>query len=223
MAILSSYVYLMVEHDGRAFKIGTSIDPKMRSYQLHNVIDYDRSLQFKFDGRQAAKAERMLHFMFRGYHQKREKADGYTEWFDIDCLSLAKRFLWTMRDLVGWTEWSVIAPTGGIAKSPDQAKTITEAAARKALADAHREIEAAQALERVVRRKIETARLEATRIRALTDRGLSAGQIKRPRKAKRAPEPVKTISLGHLHPMSAQRDPGRWLNSAPVNPSFRPK
>lgn len=214
MAVLDSYIYLMVESDGRAFKIGTSLNPIARSYQLHNVIDYDRSLQFKFQGRQAAKAERMLHFLFRTNRQTREKADGSTEWFDIDCLALTKQFLWTMRDLVGWVEWSALNPVGKAPGATPAAVALTDAAARKALHEAQLEVERQKVMERTVRRKLEAARLAAERIKALTDRGLSAGQVKGTKSEKgrkRRPEPVRTIRLGHLHPLSVQRDPKRWI------------
>lgn len=211
MATVSSYVYLMVEADGRAFKIGTSIDPKMRSFQLHNVIDYDRSLQFRFDGRQAAKAERMLHFLFRASRQTREKADGHTEWFDIQCFALVKQFLWTMRDLVGWADWSPIIPQTNASPASGQAVAATQAASRKALEAARKALESAQREEREVRRKIAAAQLEEARIKALTDRGLSAAAVKKPvgRKASRPKSgPVRSVPLSE-HIRTMQRE-GRW-------------
>lgn len=205
MAATSSYVYLFVEADGRAFKIGTSIDPKTRSFQLHNEIDYDLSLQFRFDGRQAAKAERTLHFLFRSSRQTRPRADGSTEWFDIDCLAMVKDFLWSMRDLVGWTEWSHVIPQTAAAPATATAVSTARFQSRKALDAAQRAVREAREQEQAMRRKRAAAELEAARVRLLTDCGMSVDQAKKPvgRKAKAKPAPVRSITLDEYRRLKA--------------------
>lgn len=99
---MTSYLYLLVEHDAPAFKIGISKNPLIRSYQLANTIDLSRSVQFLFDGPQAAAAEKVLHFLFRAHRLDRLKSDGYTEWFDISCHEQVLAFLRSMRAEIGW-------------------------------------------------------------------------------------------------------------------------
>lgn len=210
-----SYVYLLVEEDGRAFKIGHSVDPAGRCKVLPNRIDYSRSLQFSFGGKQARAAERLLHFLFRKHRQVRPRCDGSTEWFGIECHDAAKRFLWVNRDLLDWIDWSVVDPGQPAGrKRPQmteaQARRVAEQTEARVMAKAAEQMKAEKARELVEARKRRIAEADAALAAEYAKRGLPP-----PRKGRkhpgRKPEPVKHVSLSHLHPMSVQRDPRRWL------------
>lgn len=211
-----SFVYLLVEEGGLAFKIGHSVDPTGRCKKLPNQIDYSRSLQFSFGGRQARAAERLLHFLFRKHRQTRPRCDGSTEWFDIACHEAAKRFLWVNRELVDWIDWSVVNPDKAWNR---KAKRITEATARKRaahaeareLANANTQMRAQKAKEQAEARKRRIADADAALAAQYASRTLPAPTRKPKRAPGRKPEPVKRIDLSHLHPLAVQRDPRRWL------------
>ena len=58
-----SYLYLLQNQSGDAFKIGVSLDPARRGAQLPQELNWGQSLQVPMRGGDAYKVESALHYM----------------------------------------------------------------------------------------------------------------------------------------------------------------
>ncbi len=96
-----SFVYLLRNKTGDAFKIGVSFDPVQRGAQLPQKLDLEKSLQVSMAGGNAYKVESMLHYLFREYSQSMPFGNGYTEWFVIDAWLDVLAFLDDQKELLG--------------------------------------------------------------------------------------------------------------------------
>lgn len=113
-----SYLYLLVGSNGGGFKIGVSVDPSQRMAALPQEFDIAKSFQIKFGVKNAYRVEKTLHFLFRKYHISKERCDGYTEWFSMDCFEDVHDFISSQRDLLEWTHFEPIPrPSMPIVKS----------------------------------------------------------------------------------------------------------
>lgn len=97
-----SYLYLLVDAEGDAFKIGVSINPEQRMVGLPEDFDRSRSMQFKCDVQEVYKTEKALHFLFRKHKAEKSFGSGYTEWFAISCFDDVKTFIHNNQMLLGW-------------------------------------------------------------------------------------------------------------------------
>lgn len=97
-----SFVYLLPNQNGDAFKIGVSLKPAQRGAQLPQDLNWSKSLQVPMmaDGN-AYKVEKLLHYLFRDYSREMPTGDGYTEWFSIEVWGGVLAFLAEQRDLLG--------------------------------------------------------------------------------------------------------------------------
>jgi hypothetical protein len=103
-----SYLYLLVDGAGDGFKIGVSTDPSQRMASLPERIDVTKSFQIKCGEKNSYRVEKTLHLLFRNHHLKKERGDGYTEWFSMDCFEAVQDFIRSQRDLLGWTHFEPI-------------------------------------------------------------------------------------------------------------------
>lgn len=103
-----SYLYLLVDGAGDGFKIGVSADPSQRMTTLPERIDVTKSFQIKCGEKNSYRVEKALHLLFRNHHLKKERGDGYTEWFSMECFEAVQDFIRSQRDLLGWTHFEPI-------------------------------------------------------------------------------------------------------------------
>lgn len=96
--LIMSYLYLLRNKLGDAFKIGVSLEPARRGGQLPQELDWDRSLQVPMCGGHAYKVESALHYLFAAHSREMPIGDGYTEWFDIAVWSDVLAFLVEQRE-----------------------------------------------------------------------------------------------------------------------------
>lgn len=97
-----TYLYYLVGTGPLAghFKIGMSSRPYARQWNLRQDFDFERSLKVGYPREQAIEKERALH---RHFDQHRvelvrrpgqvNNADGYTEWFSMDCFAEATQLM----------------------------------------------------------------------------------------------------------------------------------
>lgn len=76
-------VYLLVNSEHSAFKIGVSNDPHRRMRLLPVTADVTASLEIRLTDGSARRAEHLLHHLFRHQRFEMHPGDGYTEWFEI--------------------------------------------------------------------------------------------------------------------------------------------
>lgn len=96
-----TYLYVLLNSAGDAFKIGVSVDTTRRIAALPQSIDVQRSYQYEITTGDAFKAERTLHYLFREHAAKQPFGAGYTEWFDIAALPAVLAFAEQHRDSLG--------------------------------------------------------------------------------------------------------------------------
>lgn len=96
-----SYLYLLVNREGSAFKIGVSVDPARRGAVLPQALDLNSSRQVPMEGGRAYKIEGLLHYWFRDHMVAMPQGDGYTEWFDIAAWPAVLDFLAEQRERLG--------------------------------------------------------------------------------------------------------------------------
>jgi hypothetical protein len=96
-----SFVYLLLNREGDAFKIGVSLNPAQRGAQLPHDLDWSKSLQVPMAGGNAYKVEKLLHYLFRDHSREMPTGDGYTEWFSIGAWGGVLAFLAEQRDRLG--------------------------------------------------------------------------------------------------------------------------
>jgi hypothetical protein len=90
---LSKNLYLLVNEDESAVKVGVSVNPRSRGASLPVPINFGRSLEVEFLDGSALSVERMLHYLFRDRKHPMPHGDGCTEWFRIEALPEIVRFL----------------------------------------------------------------------------------------------------------------------------------
>ncbi|WP_372178154.1 GIY-YIG nuclease family protein [Xanthomonas axonopodis pv. phyllanthi] len=95
------YVYLLLNKEATAFKIGVAFQPLTRGAQLPQSIDSENSFQIPMTGGSAIKVEKVLHYLFQNHSFDMPRGDGYTEWFAIDALGDVLKFLEDQRDRLG--------------------------------------------------------------------------------------------------------------------------
>jgi hypothetical protein len=86
-------IYLLHEKNQPRFKIGIAKDILCRGLDLPEAIDFESSFYVICSGLSAGKIEGMLHSIFSQYNVKKPRADGYTEWFSMECFEQVKQFL----------------------------------------------------------------------------------------------------------------------------------
>ncbi|WOB25912.1 GIY-YIG nuclease family protein [Xanthomonas dyei] len=95
------YLYLLLNREATAFKIGVAFQPLTRGAQLPQSIDSEKSLQIPMSGGSAIKVEKILHYLFQSHSFEMPRGDGYTEWFAVDALGDVLKFLDEQRDRLG--------------------------------------------------------------------------------------------------------------------------
>lgn len=87
-------LYLLVSIDRKKFKIGIAVDVYQRMLSLKNFWgEFDLSVSCIVTGQatRMSRLEKTLHFIFDKWNiELKEARDGYTEWFNIDCLEDVK-------------------------------------------------------------------------------------------------------------------------------------
>lgn len=99
-------LYILASRDGKSIKIGISNNVQQRFNKLASVnagnVDLSQSYEISMKSG-ARKLENLLHYVFDQSNEKREQADGFTEWFSAevleDCLEYIKRFQKNRQDL----------------------------------------------------------------------------------------------------------------------------
>lgn len=104
------YLYLLVAKDRLSFKIGVSKTPETRMRTVAGNFDYAQSWQVLCDEGTAYRIEKTLHFLFREHQLSLTRADGYTEWFAMDCFSDVLQFLHDHRGKLGWLSMAQANP-----------------------------------------------------------------------------------------------------------------
>ncbi|HKT26566.1 GIY-YIG nuclease family protein [Dyella sp.] len=103
-------LYLLVNEEHSAFKIGVSHRPHQRISRLPNNIDVSSSYEVRFRDGSAYEAERVLHHMFRQKNFDMPRGEGYTEWFDIASLEDVLRFIENQKHLLSVEEICRLRP-----------------------------------------------------------------------------------------------------------------
>ena len=109
-----SYVYFGITEDRSGFKIGVSLNPSKRNTQLFEKIDLENSMQFSCKRSDAFRMEKSIHFLFDKYRLKKEKSDGYTEWFDFSIFYEVRKFVINNQDKFKWISFEPILKTYGL-------------------------------------------------------------------------------------------------------------
>jgi hypothetical protein len=94
-------LYILVNKEQSAFKIGISRHPYYRAKTLPVDIDTERSLEIEIRDGNALKAERALQYLFRHWRYDMPRGDGFTEWFRIDALVEIMSFARAHADKLG--------------------------------------------------------------------------------------------------------------------------
>lgn len=102
-----AFVYLLRHAEEPRFKIGHSIDPEGRIYELCEPVTAERSMKIRFPQSEARAAERVLHFMFRAHRLEGVQPEGgvnagWTEWFCESAFDEVLAFLIANRDRMAW-------------------------------------------------------------------------------------------------------------------------
>lgn len=103
-----SYLYLLVDGSGDGFKIGVSVDPAQRMFSLPETFDVTRSYQIKCGVKNSYRVEKMLHLLFKKYRLEKQRGNGYTEWFSMECFDAVNDFIRSQRDLLEWENFEPI-------------------------------------------------------------------------------------------------------------------
>ncbi|WP_196491520.1 GIY-YIG nuclease family protein [Burkholderia diffusa] len=123
-----SVLYLLVNEEATAFKIGVSQRPHSRIASLPVSIDTSLSLEVEMLDGNAYGAERTLHYLFRNRRYPMPHGDGYTEWFEITALPEVVGFLAEQRDKLGTGQVRPLRPPAPPPKvSPVEAAAKLEA------------------------------------------------------------------------------------------------
>ncbi len=90
-------LYLLVKEDKTSFKIGITNNIEARYLRLSSIwgeIDLDSSCTISGSRHEVSGLERTLHYLLDNWriaHQ--DKAEGYSEWFSMDCFDKAVEFI----------------------------------------------------------------------------------------------------------------------------------
>ena len=98
------YLYLLINNEATAFKIGISIDPVRRSARLPQEINLGQSLQIAIQDGSARKVEGVLHYLFRSYSKEMPRGEGYTEWFSMEAWDAVLSYLSDNRSFLGTSD-----------------------------------------------------------------------------------------------------------------------
>jgi len=95
---MRGYVYILIEKNGKTFKIGKALNFYKRNRNLNYNFNYEKSYLFEYDICDYASVEIILKHNFKGCsRKKRIKKNGSTEFFRIDCLDEVLSFLEVIR------------------------------------------------------------------------------------------------------------------------------
>lgn len=112
------YLYLLLNREATAFKIGVAFQPLARGAQLRQSIDSEKSLQVPMAGGSAIKVEKVLHYLFQSYAFEMPRGDGYTEWFAMNALGDVLEFLDEQKDRLGIGVPEPIPPKASAPRQP---------------------------------------------------------------------------------------------------------
>lgn len=104
----SRVLYLLVNSERPAFKIGVSISPHKRIANLPDDIAVSESYEVRFADDSAYQAESVMHHLFRHRRFDMPRGDGYTEWFDIAALPEVIQFITENSQRLGVEEVSAL-------------------------------------------------------------------------------------------------------------------
>jgi|SRR5690242_17045370 hypothetical protein len=104
----SRVLYLLVNSERPAFKIGVSISPHKRIASLPDDIAVSESYEVRFADDSAYRAELVMHHLFRHRRFDMPRGDGYTEWFDIAALPEVIQFITENGQRLGVEEVSAL-------------------------------------------------------------------------------------------------------------------
>lgn len=106
----SRILYLLVNTEHSAFKIGVSVSPHQRIARLPDDIEVSESYEVRFADDTAYRAELVMHHLFRHRRFEMPRGEGYTEWFDITALPEVIQFITEQGQLLGVEEISPLRP-----------------------------------------------------------------------------------------------------------------
>ena len=89
----TAFVYILQHKVDPVVKIGRSSHPLSRARELPEDLDLQQSYVIAVAHEDAAKVEKMMHFLCRDLATGRPRGDGYTEWFDQAALAVVRGFL----------------------------------------------------------------------------------------------------------------------------------
>lgn len=134
--MIGQYLYLLVAKDSLSFKIGVSKTPETRMRTVAGDFDYAQSWQVLCDEGTAFRIEKTLHFLFREHQLSLTRADGYTEWFAMNCFPDVLQFLHDHQANLGWLSMAQANPTpDGSVDGPDSATAKARAERRQSRED----------------------------------------------------------------------------------------
>ena len=109
-----SYIYFGIAKDLSGFKIGVSRNPIKRASSFSTEIELADSMQFRCKRSDAFRMEKTIHFLFGKHRLAKDKADGYTEWFDFAALDEVRGFVVTNKDKFNWLSFEPMLKTRGL-------------------------------------------------------------------------------------------------------------
>ena len=108
------YVYFGIAKDRSGFKVGVSQNPLKRASSLSTEIELEDGMQFRCKRSDAFRMEKTIHFLFGKHRLAKDKADGYTEWFDFAALDEVRGFVVTHKDKLNWLSFEPMLKTHGL-------------------------------------------------------------------------------------------------------------
>ena len=108
------YVYFGIAKDRSGFKVGVSQNPVKRASSFATEIELEDSMQFRCKRSDALRMEKTIHFLFGKHRLAKDKADGYTEWFDFAALDEVRGFVVTNKDKFNWLSFEPMRKTHGL-------------------------------------------------------------------------------------------------------------
>lgn len=106
----SRILYLLVNTEHSAFKIGVSVSPHQRIASLPDDIAVLDSYEVRFTDDTAYRAELVMHHLFRHRKFDMPRGNGYTEWFNIAALPEVMQFITEQGRLLGVEEIAPLRP-----------------------------------------------------------------------------------------------------------------
>lgn len=192
-----SILYILVNKEQSAFKIGISRHPHYRAKTLPVEIDTERSLEIEVHDGNAHKAERVLHYLFRHWRYDMPRGDGYTEWFRIDALAEVIAFARAHAGKLGIGHFRALK----VPDRPTSADTIPRRESREARAH-RRARERAERLERAKAHNQRVLEWHKDAFMEMKRSNVIAGLIR--------PRPDDPFGDGYLYLQGDQRN--RWTD-----------